>query len=106
MGEVAATLCLNEGTLGSWVRAYKAEHPEAEAEERGPVEWTRFEKLQREMAKVKREHEFLKAVSAYFAAESEEVGAVFGFIQATGSSSRWPRFANDFRCPGPCSTGG
>lgn len=70
--EVAASLGLNEGTLGNWVRAHKAEHPESEAEERGPVEWARFEKLQREMAEVKRENEFLKAVSAYFAAERKK----------------------------------
>lgn len=66
--EVAASLGINEGTLGNWVRVYKAEHPEADAEDRGPVEWARYERLQAEMAEVKRENEFLKAVSAYFAA--------------------------------------
>lgn len=30
--DFAASLGLNERTLGNWVRAYKDEHPEAEAE--------------------------------------------------------------------------
>ena len=34
--EVAASLGINEGILGNWVRAYRTEHPEAEVEERGP----------------------------------------------------------------------
>ena len=70
--EVAASLDLNEGALGNWVRAYKAEHPEAEGEERGPAEWARFEKLPREMVEVKRGNEFLKAVSAYLAADQKK----------------------------------
>lgn len=67
--DVAASLGVNEGTLGNWVRKYRVEHPEALTDDRGPVEWAQFEKLQREMAEVKRENEFLKAVSAYFAAD-------------------------------------
>lgn len=67
--EIAGSLGINEGTLGNWVRTYRAEHPEDESEGRNPVEWARHEKLQKELAEVKRENEFLKAVSAYFAAE-------------------------------------
>ena len=70
--EVAASLGINEGTLGNWVRTYRTEHPAAEAEERGPVDWAKHEKLQQELAAVKRENEFLKAVSAYFAAERKK----------------------------------
>lgn len=58
--EVAESLAINEGTLGNWVRAFRAEHPESEAQERGPVEWAQHEKLRRELAEVKRENEFLK----------------------------------------------
>ena len=65
--EVSESLGINEGTLGNWVRAYRTEHPETETEERGPVEWAQHEKLRRELAEVKRENEFLKYVSAYFA---------------------------------------
>ena len=70
--EVAASLGINEGTLGNWVRKYREEHPEQTSQARGPVEWAAYEKLQREMAEVKRENEFLKAVSAYFAAERKK----------------------------------
>lgn len=67
--DVGSSLGLNEGTLGNWVRKYRIDHPEESDRNQGPVAWAQFEKLQREMAEVKREDEFLKAVSAYFAAE-------------------------------------
>lgn len=51
--EVAGSLGINEGTLGNWVRSYRAEHPEAETDERGPVEWAQYEKLRQELLKVK-----------------------------------------------------
>ncbi len=70
--EVAASLGINEGTLGNWVRAYRTEHPEAETEERGPVEWAQYEKLRKELLEVKRENDFLKDVSAYFASNSKK----------------------------------
>lgn len=70
--EVAASLGVNEGTLGNWVREYKKKHPDHAASEQGPVEWAEYEKLKREMAEVKRENEFLKAVSAYFAADGKK----------------------------------
>lgn len=70
--EVAASLGINEGTLGNWVRAFKAEHPEAETEERSPVEWAQYEKLHKELLEVKRENEFLKDVSAYFASNNKK----------------------------------
>lgn len=70
--EVAASLGINEGTLGNWVRTYKKAHPDYATTEQGPVEWAEYEKLKREMAEVKRENEFLKAVSAYFAADGKK----------------------------------
>ena len=54
--EVAASLGINEGTLGNWVRTYRAEHPAAEAEERGLIDWAKYEKLLQELASVKREN--------------------------------------------------
>lgn len=56
--EVAASLSINEGTLGNWVRTYRTEHPEAETEERGPVEWAQYEKLRKELLEVKRKNDF------------------------------------------------
>lgn len=70
--EVAKSLGINEGTLGRWVRSFRAEHPGSEAQERGPVEWAQHEKLRRELAEVKRENEFLKDVSAYFASKGKK----------------------------------
>lgn len=70
--EVSESLGINEGTLGNWVRTYRTEHPETETEERGPVEWAQHEKLRRELAEVKRENEFLKDVSAYFASKGKK----------------------------------
>lgn len=70
--DVAESLGINEGTLGNWVRTYRAEHPKAGTEERGPVEWAQFEKLRRELAEAKRENDFLKDVSAYFAAKGKK----------------------------------
>lgn len=72
LAEVAASLGINEGTLGNWARAYRAEHPEAETEERGPVEWAQYEKLRKELLEVKRENDFLKDVSAYFASNNRK----------------------------------
>ncbi len=60
--EVANSLGINERTLGSWVRACRAEHPETEHEDHGPVDWAQYEQLRKELAEVKRENEFLKDV--------------------------------------------
>lgn len=62
-------LGINEGTLGNWVRAWRAEHPEHAGEERGPVEWAAYQALQAENAELKRQNEFLGKVSAFFAAK-------------------------------------
>lgn len=39
LADVSAELGIKDGTLGNWVRAWKAEHPDAGAAEPGPVEW-------------------------------------------------------------------
>ena len=67
--DVATDLGVKEGTLGNWVRAWKAEHPDAGADEPGPVEWAKYKALQAENAALKRENEFLGKASAFFAAE-------------------------------------
>lgn len=62
--DVASPLGINEGTLGNWVRKYRIDHPEELDLDQGPVAWAQFEKLKQAMAEVKRENEFLEAVSA------------------------------------------
>ena len=81
--EVAASLGINEGTLGNWVRTFRAEHPEAETEERGPVQWAQYEKLRKELLEVKRENDFLKDVL------NENALIRVMRIRAIMSSSNW-----------------
>ena len=69
IAQCAADLGINEGTLGNWVRAWREEHSEEQAEGRGPVEWAKYQALQAENAELKREIEFLGKVSAFFAAK-------------------------------------
>lgn len=67
--DVSSDLGIKEGTLGSWVRTWKAEHPDAGADEPGPVEWAKYKALQAENAALKKENEFLGKASAFFAAK-------------------------------------
>ena len=69
VAQCAVDLGINEGTLGNWVREWRAEHPEHGQDDRGPVEWAKFQALQAENAELKREVEFLGKVSAFFAAK-------------------------------------
>lgn len=67
--QVAAEIGVNEGTLGNWVRLWKQEHPDAGADDPGPVEWAKYKAVKAENAELKREIEFLGKVSAFFAAK-------------------------------------
>lgn len=69
LADVSAELGIKDGTLGNWVRAWKAEHPDAGAAEPGPVEWAKYKALQAENAALKKENEFLGKASAFFAAK-------------------------------------
>ena len=69
IAQVAPEIGVNEGTLGNWVRAWKEEHPDAIADDPGPVAWAKYKALQAENAELKREIEFLGKVSAFFAAK-------------------------------------
>ena len=60
IAQVAVDIGVNEGTLGNWVRSWREEHPEAGANDPGPVEWAKFKELQVENAELKREVDFLK----------------------------------------------
>ena len=69
IAQCAVDLGINEGTLGNWVRDWRAEHPGSGRDDRGPVEWAKFQAVQAENAQLKREVEFLGKVSAFFAAK-------------------------------------
>lgn len=69
IAQVAVDIGVNEGTLGNWVRAWRDEHPDAGADDPGPVEWAKYKALQAENAELKREIDFLGKVSAFFAAK-------------------------------------
>lgn len=68
--EVATELGIKEGTLGAWVRTWRAEHPDAGVDEPGPVEWAKYKALQAENAALKRENEFWGKASAFFGSRS------------------------------------
>lgn len=68
--EVATELGIKEGTLGAWVRTWRAEHPDAGVDEPGPVEWAKYKARQAENAALKRENEFLGKASAFFGSRS------------------------------------
>ena len=69
--QVAKEIGVSDGTLGNWVRMWREEHPEAAADEPGPVEWAKYKALQAENAELKKEIQFLGKVSAFFAAKQQ-----------------------------------
>jgi transposase len=68
--EVARDLGINPTTLGNWVHAWKAEHPETSPEE-SPVDRARISELEAEVARLRMENEFLKKAAAFFARMQE-----------------------------------
>jgi transposase len=70
IAQVAPDIGVNEGTLGTWVRKYREDHPDRFlTEEKTSVPWDEHQKALAENAKLKQEIEFLGKVSAFFAAK-------------------------------------
>lgn len=70
IAQVAPDIGVNEGTLGTWVRKYREDHPDRFlTEEKASVPWEEHQKALAENAKLKQEIEFLGKVSAFFAAK-------------------------------------
>ena len=68
IAQVARDLGIVEGTLGNWVGGYRREH----AGEEPPLsvnERARLRELEREVADLRMEREFLKKAAAFFAKE-------------------------------------
>jgi len=68
VAEVAREIHVNEGTLGSWVNRYRAEH----AEDEPPLtvsERARLRELERENRELRMKTEFLGKAAAFFAQE-------------------------------------
>jgi transposase len=70
IAEVARELAINETTLGNWVKAWRAEHPEPEPEQ-SPVERARVAEMEDELRRLRMENEFLKKAAAFFAREQD-----------------------------------
>jgi transposase len=68
IAEVAREIQVNEGTLGSWVNRYRAEH----IDEEPPLsisERARLRELEREVRELRMKSEFLGKAAAFFAQE-------------------------------------
>ena len=68
VAEVAREIHVNEGTLGSWVNRYRAEHVDDEP----PLtlsERARLRELEREVRELRMKAEFLGKAAAFFARE-------------------------------------
>jgi transposase len=56
IAQIASDIGVNEGTLGTWVRKYREEHPDRfVTEEKAPVSWKEHQKALAENAKLKQE---------------------------------------------------
>jgi transposase-like protein len=64
--QVARDLGIHDGTLGSWVNAWKHAHPEPPSSA-SPTEQARVAELQDEVRRLRMENEFLKKAAAFFA---------------------------------------
>jgi putative transposase len=60
IAEVARDLGIHDGTLGNWVNAWRQEHPEPD-QPLSPVERAHVKELEAEVARLRRENEFLKS---------------------------------------------
>jgi len=68
VAEVAREIHVNEGTLGSWVNRYRAEH----ADDEPPLtisERARLRELEKEVRELRMKTEFLGKAAAFFARE-------------------------------------
>ncbi len=68
VAEVARQIGVNEGTLGSWVNRYRAEH----ADDEPPLsvsERARLRELEKEVRELRMKAEFLGKAAAFFAQE-------------------------------------
>jgi len=68
IAQVARELEINESSLGYWVKAYRARHPDPEVAPL-PVEAARIARLEAENRKLAEENAFLKKAAAFFAKE-------------------------------------
>jgi transposase-like protein len=69
IAEIAREIHVNPGTLGNWVKQYRAEH----AGEESPLtitERARLKELEKENRELKMKNEFLGKAAAFFAQES------------------------------------
>ncbi len=69
IAEVARSLGINPGTLGTWVSKYREEHPASE--ELSLPERARLRELERETRELRLQNDFLKKAAAYFAREQQ-----------------------------------
>lgn len=68
--QVAKELGMNEGLLGQWKRKF-LDHGEKAFPGQGHARDEEMMKLKRELARVKKERDFLRDAAAFFARESE-----------------------------------
>ena len=68
IAQVARDLGIVEGTLGNWVATYRREHA-GEEPALSVSERARLRELEREVADLRMEREFLKKAAAFFAKE-------------------------------------
>ncbi|GAB1690847.1 transposase [Krasilnikovia sp. M28-CT-15] len=59
IAEIAPDLGIHDGTLGSWVNAWRREHPDPD-QHTGPVEAARVKEMEDELRRLRMENEFLK----------------------------------------------
>lgn len=70
--QVAESVGVKAGTVGNWIKEYRAEHPaKFTTEEPGSVSWAQHQAVMVENARLKQENEFLGKVSAFFEAKRQ-----------------------------------